>query len=85
MLLLIISVQGLFGQTTTLDKIPNGIAIQSVARDANGNAASNRNIYLKVELRQSTANGEAVLFDCWIINSEWQAKKACQPVHRIRL
>ena len=69
MLLLIISVQGLFGQTTTLDKIPNGIAIQSVARDANGNAASNRNIYLKVELRQSTANGEAVLSETHTVTS----------------
>ena len=48
LLLLIISVQGLFGQTSP-DKIPNGIAIQSVARDASGNAASNRNIFLKVE------------------------------------
>ena len=69
LLLLIISVQGLFGQTTTLDKIPNGIAIQSVARDANGNAASNRNIYLKVELRQGTATGEAVLLETHTVTS----------------
>jgi predicted acyltransferase (DUF342 family) len=61
-LLLIISAQGLFGQTTS-DKIPNGIAIQSVARDASGNAASNRNIYLKVELRQGSATGESVLLE----------------------
>ena len=61
-LLLIISAQGLFGQTSP-DKIPNGIAIQSVARDANGNAASNRNIYLKVELRQGSATGESVLLE----------------------
>jgi predicted acyltransferase (DUF342 family) len=61
-LLLIISAQGLFGQTS-LDKIPNGIAIQSVARDASGNAASNRNIFLKVELRQGSATGESVLLE----------------------
>ena len=68
LLLLIISVQGLFGQTTP-DKIPNGIAIQSVARDANGNAASNRNIYLKVELRQGTATGESVLLETHQVTS----------------
>ena len=38
----------LFGQASP-GKIPNGIAIQSVARDASGNAAANRNIFLKVE------------------------------------
>jgi UDP-3-O-[3-hydroxymyristoyl] glucosamine N-acyltransferase len=68
LLLLIISVQGLFGQTTP-DKIPNGIAIQSVARDANGNAASNRNIYLKVELREGTATGESVLLETHQVTS----------------
>ena len=68
LLLLIISVQGLFGQTTS-DKIPNGIAIQSVARDASGNAASNRNIFLKVELRQGTASGESVLIETHSVTS----------------
>ena len=68
LLLLIISVQGLFGQTTP-DKIPNGIAIQSVARDASGNAASNRNIFLKVELRQGTASGESVLIETHSVSS----------------
>ena len=68
LLLLIISVQGLFGQTTP-DKIPNGIAIQSVARDASGNAASNRNIFLKVELRQGTASGESVLIETHSVTS----------------
>ena len=66
--LLIISVQALFGQTTT-DKIPNGIAIQSVARDASGNAASNRNIFLKVEIRQGTATGESVLIETHSVSS----------------
>jgi len=66
--LLIISVQGLFAQVSA-DKIPNGIAIQSVARDASGNAASNRNIFLKVELRQGTASGEAVLIETHSVTS----------------
>ena len=68
LLLLIISVQGLFGQTSP-DKIPNGIAIQSVARDASGNAASNRNIFLKVELRQGTSTGESVLVETHSVTS----------------
>ena len=68
LLLLIISVQGLFGQTV-LDKIPNGIAIQSVARDASGNAASNRNIFLKVDLRQGSATGESVLIETHSVTS----------------
>jgi hypothetical protein len=68
LLLLIISVQGLFGQTSS-DKIPNGIAIQSVARDASGNAASNRNIFLKVELRQGTSTGESVLVETHSVTS----------------
>jgi predicted acyltransferase (DUF342 family) len=66
--LLIFSVQGLFGQTTP-DKIPNGISIQSVARDASGNAASNRNIFLKVELLQGTATGESVLIETHTVTS----------------
>ena len=68
LLLLIISVQELFGQTSP-DKIPNGIAIQSVARDASGNAASNRNIFLKVDLRQGTATGESVLIETHTVTS----------------
>ncbi len=68
LLLLITSVQGLFGQTSP-DKIPNGIAIQSVARDASGNAASNRNIFLKVELRQGTSTGESVLIETHSVTS----------------
>jgi len=68
LLLLIISVQGLFGQISP-DKIPNGIAIQSVARDASGNAASNRNIFLKVELRQGTSTGESVLVETHSVTS----------------
>ena len=66
--LLISSVQGLFAQVSA-DKIPNGIAIQSVARDASGNAASNRNIFLKVELRQGTATGESVLIETHSVTS----------------
>ena len=66
--LLIISVQGLFAQVSA-DKIPNGIAIQSVARDASGNAASNRNIFLKVELRQGSATGESVLLESHSVTS----------------
>ena len=62
------SVQGLFGQVSP-DKIPNGIAIQSVARDANGNAASNRNIFLKVELRQGSSSGESVLLESHSVTS----------------
>ena len=61
-LLLIIAVQDLFGQSSP-GTIPNGIAIQSVARDASGNAAANRRIFLKVELRQSSINGESVLVE----------------------
>ena len=61
-LLLIIAVQDLFGQSSP-NSIPNGIAIQSVARDASGNAAANRRIFLKVELRQSATNGESVLLE----------------------
>jgi hypothetical protein len=52
----------LFGQASP-GKIPNGIAIQSVARDASGNAAANRNIYLKVELKQDAKTGESVLLE----------------------
>ena len=66
--LLFFSVQGLFGQSTP-DKIPNGISIQSVARDASGNAASNRNIFLKVELLQGTATGESVLIETHSVTS----------------
>ena len=69
--LLVLSVQNLFGQKT-LDKIPNGIAIQSVARDASGNAAANRNIFLKVELRLGTMNGESVLLETHSVTSNYE-------------
>jgi hypothetical protein len=39
--------------------IPNGILFQAVARDANNNAASNRNIYAIVNILEKTTNGNS--------------------------
>jgi len=52
---LLFSFQNLIAQTQ-----PNGILFQAVARDASGNAAATRTIYAKVEIHQSTINGESV-------------------------
>jgi len=62
------SVKDLFGQASP-GKIPNGIAIQSVARDASGNAAANRNIFLKVELLQDAKTGASVLLETHSVTS----------------
>ncbi len=62
------SVKDLFGQVSP-GKIPNGIAIQSVARDASGNAAANRNIFLKVELLQDAKTGASVLLETHSVTS----------------
>ena len=52
---LLFSFENLIAQTQ-----PNGILFQAVARDGSGNAAATRTIYAKVEIHQSTINGESV-------------------------
>jgi hypothetical protein len=37
--------------------VPEGILFQAVARDANNNAASNRNVYVQIAIKRSTASG----------------------------
>ena len=37
--------------------VPEGILFQAVARDANNNAASNRNIYVQIAIKRSIPNG----------------------------
>jgi hypothetical protein len=37
--------------------VPEGILFQAVARDANNNAASNRNVYVQIAIKRSTTNG----------------------------
>ena len=40
--------------------MPDGILFQAVARDANGNAASGRNVYAKIALLSGSATGSSV-------------------------
>lgn len=51
-IILSVCTNNVFGQVT-----PDGILFQAVARDANGNAASGRNIYAKVSILKGTATG----------------------------
>ena len=37
--------------------VPEGILFQVVARDANNNAASNRNVFVQIAIKRSTPNG----------------------------
>ena len=37
--------------------VPEGILFQAVARDANNNAANNRNVYVQIAIKRSTTNG----------------------------
>jgi len=37
--------------------VPEGILFQAVARDANNNAASNRNVFVQIAIKRSTPNG----------------------------
>ena len=37
--------------------VPEGVLFQAVARDANNNAASNRNVYVQIAINRSTTNG----------------------------
>ena len=37
--------------------VPEGILFQAVARDANNNAASNRNVYVQIAIKRSTPSG----------------------------
>ena len=51
----------LFSNANLIAQItPDGILFQAVARDANGNAASGRNIYAKVNLLKGTKNGSSI-------------------------
>ncbi len=52
-LLLIIITNTTFGQVD----VPGGILFQAIARDANNNAASNRNVYVQIAIKRSTPNG----------------------------
>ena len=49
--------------------IPNGILFQAVARDANNNAASNRNIYAIVNILEKTTNGNSVFSESFKVVS----------------
>ena len=42
---------------TQVASVPQGILFQAVARDANNNAASNRNIYVQIAIKRATTNG----------------------------
>ena len=42
---------------TQVASVPQGILFQAVARDANNNAASNRNVYVQIAIKRATANG----------------------------
>jgi hypothetical protein len=52
-LLLFIIASASYGQVV----VPEGILFQAVARDANNNAASNRNVYVQIAIKRSTTNG----------------------------
>ena len=52
-LLLVIIASASYSQVV----VPEGILFQAVARDANNNAASNRNVYVQIAIKRSTTNG----------------------------
>ena len=52
-LLLVIITSASYSQVV----VPEGILFQAVARDANNNAASDRNVYVQIEIKRSTTNG----------------------------
>jgi len=37
--------------------VPDGILFQAVARDANNNAAGNRNVYIQIFIKKEPING----------------------------
>ena len=49
--------------------VPNGILFQAVARDANNNAASSRNIYAIVNILKGTSSGESVYSESFKVTS----------------
>ena len=49
--------------------MPDGILFQAVARDANNNAASNRNIYAIVNILEKTTNGNSVFSESFKVVS----------------
>ena len=47
----------------------DGILFQAVARDASGNAASNRDIYVKIFVLKATSTGELVYAETFQVRS----------------
>ena len=58
------SIANVYGQ-----KQPDGVSFQAVARDANGNAAAFRTIYVKLGIIKSTATGENVYSETFQVTS----------------
>ena len=56
-------------QNTYAQVIPDGIAFQAVAKDASGNAAANRTIYVKIEVLEGTDKGPSILLESHTVTS----------------
>jgi trimeric autotransporter adhesin len=71
--ILILIVFAVAGKLVAQNAPPNGFLYQAVVRDANGNLAANRTIYIQIAIKKTTANGTIVYADNYVVQSNADA------------
>jgi hypothetical protein len=71
--ILFLLVLALTGKLVAQNAPPNGFLYQAVVRDANGNLAANRTIYVQIAIKKTTATGTTVYADNYVVRSNADA------------
>ena len=71
--ILILIVFAVAGKLVGQNAPPNGFLYQAVVRDANGNLAANRTIYIQIAIKKTTATGTTVYADNYVVQSNADA------------
>jgi hypothetical protein len=71
--ILFLLVLALTGKLVAQNAPPDGFLYQAVVRDANGNLAANRTIYVQIAIKKTTATGSTVYADNYVVRSNADA------------